>query len=817
MHSFWHDFRYGLRLLGKSPASSAVIILILAIGIGASSSLYSIIDGAWLHAFAYRYHDQFVALRAKFPRRDLTSWFFSAPEYFDVRQLTHVFSETTALRHIDMNIEEGESSERVSATEATASLFRLTNVPPLLGRVFTAEEERPGGEKVIVMSHRLWKRHYRGSPGILNKQIRLNGQFYTVIGIMPPRYLVWGSDLWIPMQLNPAENDRATRRLWIAGVLAPRMTLQRATAELENFAHQIESDHGLTNPEYGGYRIWAEDVGESVIGSLKPALMILMGAVALVLLMSCANVANLLLARATARTREIATRMALGASRARLVRQLLTESLALPVLGGSLGFMIAIWCVPVLMSLIPPNYIAEEAVISVNYKVLLFTILVSLVLGLIFGLSPAWQSSNPNFSEALKGIGRGAAGDRRGRQVRNLLIVGEIAFAVVILSATGLMIKSYQSLTSLQVGIRPDNLVTMRVSLPESRYVEGAQRTAFYDQLFARLDAQPEIDGSAAISTRPMEERAAARDLLLEGHSPNEGGALPNATYRVVTPSYFKVMGIPLLGGRSFARDDDQQHRRVAVISKTMAENYWPNADPIGQRFKLGNVNSESASTSAAKANEWITIIGVAGNVRQGLAVEIPNRPEFYLSYAQQPGESGDMALIVHSRSKSVVSLVRREVAALDPQLPIFAVLTYDEIVSHVFGPKRLALVLLATFAGIALLLVTIGLYAIIAYSVTQRRQEIGIRVAVGAQNRDVLKLILGHGVRLTTFGMAIGVIGALTLTRLMSSLLYGVSAGDLSIYAIVTTVLSSAALFATYFPARRALKIDPIVALRSE
>ena len=337
------------------------------------------------------------------------------------------------------------------------------------------------------------------------------------------------------------------------------------------------------------------------------------------------------------------------------------------------------------------------------------------------------------------------------------------------------------------------------------------------DRRLAKHRIHHGIDGSATISTRQMEERAAARDLLLEGHSPNEGGAVPNATYGVVTPSYFKVMGIPLLRGRSFARDDDQQHRRVAVISKTMAENYWPNVDPIGQRFKLGNVNSESASTSTAGANDWITIIGVAGNVRQGLAVEVPNRPEFYLSYVQQPGESRDMALIVHSRSKSIVSLVRREVAALDPQLPIFQVLIYDEIVSHVFGPKRLALVLLATFAGIALLLVTIGLYAIIAYSVTQRRQEIGIRVAVGAQNRDVLKLILSHGVRLTIFGIAIGVIGALTLTRLMSSLLYGVSAGDLSIYAIVTTVLSSAALFATYFPARRALKIDPIVALRSE
>jgi putative ABC transport system permease protein len=819
MRNFWQDFRHGIRLLGKNRASSLVIILILAIGIGASSSLYSIIDGAWIHPFAYQYRGQFVVLRAKFPRRDLTSWFFSAPEYLDVRRLGHVFTETTALRHVDMNIEEGESSERISVTEATASMFSLTNDAPLLGRTFRADEDRPGGEKVAVMSHRLWQHRYQNSPDIINKQIRMNGQFYTVIGVMPPRYLFWGSDVWIPMGLYAAENERATRRLWIAGVLAPGMTLDRATAELQRLAGQIEGEHLATNPEYGGLRIWVEDVGEAVIGTLKPALIILTSAVALVLLMSCANVANLLLARATARSREIATRMALGAGRARILRQLLTEGLVLPVLGGSLGFLIAIWCVPLLMSLIPPSYIAEEAVVAVNFKVVLFTFAVSLLLGLIFGFSPALQSSNPNFSEALKEGGRGAAGDRRGRRVRNLLIVTEVAFAVIILSGTGLMIKSYQRLTSVRFGLRPNDLVTMRLSLPEARYSDARKTVGFYDQLLTRLAALPGIEGSAAVSTRPMAERADARDLVLEGRSPDQSGTLPNASYRVVTPDYFKVMGIPLLNGRFLGVDDNERSRRVAVISKLMANSYWPGTDPIGQRFKLGSVSSETVSASASTANDWVTVVGVAGDVAQGRAIDYRDRPEFYLSYQQQPNESRDMAIVVRARGNpsSVVPLVRKEVLALDSQLPVFDVQTYDEIVARVFGPKRLALVLLATFAGLALLVVTIGLYAVIAYSVSQRRREIGIRISVGAQARDILKLILGQGVKLTLIGIVVGTIGALMLTRLMSSLLFGVTANDPLIFLSVCLLLAVTAIAACVIPARGACHVDPLVALRPE
>jgi putative ABC transport system permease protein len=818
MPTFLQDFRYGLRLLGKNLGSSIVIILILAIGIGASNAQYSIIDGAWIHPFPYKYEGQFVALRAKYPRRDLTSWFFSAPEYFELRRLNHVFTETAALRHIDMTIEEGDAAERVSVTEATASLFRLTNVPTLLGRTFTVEDDRSGAEKVAVISYRVWQRRYHASPDIVGRQIRMNGQFYSVIGVMPPRYLFWGSDVWVPMGLNPADSDRAMRRLWIAGVLRRGLPLERATAELQSWAAQIEKEHLATNPEYSGLRLWAEDVGEAVIGTLRPALLILSAAIGLVLLMSCANVANLLLSRASARTREIATRMALGASRARIVRQLLAEALVFPLLGGSLGLLFATWCVPVLMSLIPPSYIAEEAVVAVNYKVLLFTIAVSLVLGLLFGLSPALQSSRPNFNEALKESGRGTAGDRRGSRIRNLLIVTEVALAVVVLSGTGLMIKSYQRVTSLDFGLQPDNLVTMRVSLPAARYPDAAKLTAFYERLLSRLEAAPGVEGTAAVSTRPMAERGAARDLVIEGSAPQSAGKLPNASYRVVTPEYHRLMGVPLLQGRFLATDDNERTRRVAVISRTMAASYWPDSDPIGQRFKLGSLSAETA-TSANETNDWITVVGVVGDVSQGLSLARQDRPEFYLSYRQQPEEIRDMGLIVHARNNvsAIVPLARREVAALDPQLAVFDVLTYDEIIAHVFGPKRLALVLLAVFAGIALLLVTIGLYAIIAYSVSQRQQEIGIRISMGAQDRHVLQLIVGQGVRLTLAGIIAGVGAALLLTRLMSSLLFGVTASDPFIFATVCLILALLAIAASLIPARRACRLNPIAALRSE
>jgi predicted permease len=818
MPSFLQDFRYGLRLLGKNLGSSIVIILILAVGIGASSALYSIIDGAWIHPFPYKYEGQFIALRAEYPRRDLTSWFFSAPEYFELRRLNHVFTETTALRHLDMTMEEGDAAERVSVAEATASLFRLTNVPTLLGRTFTVEDDRPGAEKVAVISYRLWQRRYNASPDIVGRQIRMNGQFYNVIGVMPPRYLFWGSDVWVPIGLNPADSDRATRRLWIAGVLRPGLPLERATAELQSWVAQFEKEHLATNPEYGGLLLWAEDVGEAVIGTLRPALLILSAAIGLVLLMSCANVANLLLARASARTREIATRMALGASRARIVRQLLAEALVFPLLGGSLGLLLATWCVPVLMSLIPPSYIAEEAIVAVNYKVLLFTIAVSLVLGLLFGLSPALHSSRPNFNEALKESGRGTAGDRRGSRIRNLLIVTELALAVVVLSGTGLMIKSYQRLTSLDFGLQPKNLVTMRVSLPAARYPDAAKLTAFYEQLLSRLTTAPGVEGSAAVSTRPMAERSAARDLVIEGNAPQSAGKLLNASYRVVTPEYHRLMGVPLLQGRFLAPDDNERTRRVAVISRTMAANYWPDSDPIGQRFRLGSLSSETA-TSPNDTNDWITVVGVVGDVAQGLSLTHRDRPEFYLSYSQQPNETRDMALIVHARSNvsAIVPLARKEVAALDPQLAVFDVLTYDEIIARIFGPKRLALVLLAVFAGIALLLVTIGLYAIIAYSVSQRQQEIGIRISIGAQDRHVLQLIVGQGVRLALAGIIAGMVAALLLTHLMSSLLFGVTASDPFIFATVCLVLALLAIAASLIPARRACRVNPIAALHSQ
>jgi putative ABC transport system permease protein len=630
---FWHDLRYGFRSITKNAGSSAAIILVLAVGIGASCALYSIIDGAWIHQNAFKFRGQWVALHAKFPKRDLTSWFFSAPEFFDIQRLTHVFAGVAALHHVDRNLGQGESAERVSVTEATANIFGLTNNPPLLGRTFGPDEDRPGGEKVAVISYRLWKNHFQSAGDIIGRVIKMDDQSYTVIGVMPPRYLLWGSDIWVPIGLSAAETDRSIRRYWISAVLRPKISLDQATQDLQRFADRTAAEHSATNPEYTGYRIWAEDVREAVIGPLKRALFVLISVVALVVLMTCANVTNLLLARASSRTREIATRLALGATRGRIVRQLLTESLPLAAIAGSLGFLLAVWGVPVLMSLIPPTFIAEEAEIKVNYSVLLFALSTSLMMALIFGLSPALQSSRPNFSETLKGSGRGQSSDRSVRMVRDLLVIGEVGLAVVILSSTGLIVQSYVQLNNVHVGFESHHLATMRVSLPDTRYPTSGTAIRFYHDLLTNISSLPGIQAMAAVSTRVTWERPDARDFVPEGRSLD--GSIPNAACRVITPGYFKAMGIPVLSGRVFTEQDNDRSLRVAVISKTMAKNHWPGVNPVGQRFRLGAVNSEAASVIESAADQPITIVGVVDDVVQGRTIDLPIRSEFYLPLEQ--------------------------------------------------------------------------------------------------------------------------------------------------------------------------------------
>ena len=820
MDIFLQDLRYGFRLLYKRPGFSTVVVIILAIGIGISSALYSIIDGAWLNPDPYENKGQWVAVRGNFPRKNLTSWFFSIPEFYQMSKSDAIFSDVAALRHINMNLSDRDTPERVFGAGVTAEAFSMTGVRPYLGRVFTAEEDRPGGENVAVMSYRLWQRRYQGQQDILGQAIKINDQIYTVIGVMPNRYLLWGADMWVPLRLNPSDADRSARSYWVAGILKPDISVGRASAMMQDFAQQMEQDNLGTTPEYQGLRLWVEDVSEAVLGPLKGTLIVLLGAVFFVLAISCANVGNLLLVRATSRRKEVAVRMAMGASRSRIVSQLLVESLILSLLGGLIGYFIARWSVPLLVSLIPPAFIAAEAEIKVSLSVFLVSVAVSLCMWLLFSLIPALQSSKLKIAETLKEAGRKGSGDNQSRKARSVLVVAEMALALIILVGTGLMIRSYMMLTNVELGFDPSDVLSMRISLPETKYREGQRAINFFEELDRRVKALPGVQDSAFVSTRPMSERADSQDFSVEGRPLSDAGGLSSAVYRTVSPDYFNVMKIQLVKGRYITDQDQADSLRVAVISETMAKQYWPDADPIGQRVKFGNQDTERVvQGNVNPEDQSATIVGVVKDVRQARALDGRIRPEFYVPQRQRGLHSLDMALLVQTtgNASSLTEAIRRQVQALDPQQPVYDVLPYDEIVGLAFGPKRLALVLLSLFAAIALVLATVGLYAIVSYFVSERTNEIGIRMALGAQPKDVLKQVLMEGIKLALLGIVVGLIGAYILTRVMASLLYGVSTTDVFTFAVVPMILIVVTLIACYFPARRATKVDPVIALRFE
>lgn len=819
MQTLLQDLRYGLRMAVKNPGFSLVVVLILALGIGISSTLFSIIDGALLHPFAYKDGERAVVLHQKFPRKNLTTFFFSVPEYLDLRSLNHVFEDVAAMRHLSLNITEGDNPERIFGVRVTANAFTMTGVGPYLGRTFRPDEDRPGGPNVVVLSHHFWKSRFLSDPQIVGKTIKLNDESYTVIGVMPSRYRWWGADVWLPMGLNTADTDRTRRSLWIAGWLRPGMTIDQAALEFQGLANRIEQEQGSAVPEYVGWQIMTQSILEAIIRDLKPTLLILLGAVALIVVISCANAANLLLARASARKKEIAVRIALGAGRLRIIRQLLTESLVLSMISGAFGFLLNYLALDTLVALIPASYISSEAEIVANYSAFIFTLGVSMLVGVVFGVIPAWQSSNANLSEVLKEGGRRSSGDIRGRRARSLLVVAEIALALVVLIGAGLMIRSYMQLTEIKPGFNADNVLTMRISLPESRYADGQQVASFYEELLRRVNAIPGVESSAAVSGRPMSE-IAAQDFSIEGRPADAAGGLANADYRVITPDYFDMMQIPIRRGRYFTRQDVPESQLVAIINQTMANQYWPDEDPIGKRIRLGNQYTATSSLRESSAeSSWLTIVGVVADAKQRPDMLRQIRPEFYLPHLQRANISRDMALLVRGSVEpaSLTTAVRDQVRSLDPQQPAYEVWTLEEIVARALGPKRLSIFLLSIFGIIALLLATIGLYATIAYSVSQRTHEIGIRMALGAQKGDVLRLILSQGLRLTLIGLGVGLVLAITLTRLMSSLLYGVSATDPVTIICISLILTVVALLASYIPALRATKVDPGVVLRFE
>ncbi len=798
--SFWQDLRFGIRMLFKNPAFTLLAVITLALGIGANTAIFSVVNAVLLRPLPYPAPEQLVTIRSNQSLLDMD----------DIGAQSRSFVEGGGAVLQGMDYTGGSEPVQIQAALLNAQLFDVLGANAAIGRLMMPEEDRFGGERVAVLSHAFWEQSFGGNPNIIGQTIPLSGENYTIIGVLPSEFMLpeKSADVFVSLRVAYplAARARGVHFLRTVWRLKKGFTLEQAQAEMAAIDHQLEQADPVENK---GRRRTLMLLHERVVGDTRPALLILFGAVGLVLLIACANFANLLLARSATRQREIIIRTALGAGRMRLVRQLLTESVLLSLLGGAVGLMFALWGIDLLLSLQPAN-LPRLNNVSLDRWVILFTSGISIVTGILFGLVPAWKSARADVNEVLKEGGRTATGGIARHRFRDVLIVSELALAVVLLVGAGLLIKGFWQLRSVDPGFQPDNLLTMRIELPETRYREIPAQTQFRERVLENLHALPGIE-AAMVSEIPLNDEALSHNVIIEGQPPVTPGEEPELWSRSIGGDYFRLMGIPVLKGRSFTAQDRDGATLVGVINKSMAQEYFQNRNPIGARIRW-----------ARGEPQWMTIVGVVGDVKH-FGLDQPEQPAVYTPYAQsmQPWKRW-MSLVVRSssdtlQSTSLAATVKQQVWAIDRQIPLTKVRSMTEVMVSSVAHQRFNMMLLGIFASIALLLSAIGVYGVISYSVTQRTHEIGIRIALGAQGRDVLKMIVGQGMRLILIGVLLGLVSAFALTRVMSSLLYGVSATDPLTFASVSALLSIIALLACYIPARRATKVDPMIALRYE
>ncbi|MBA3714399.1 MAG: ABC transporter permease [Pyrinomonadaceae bacterium] len=804
---FWQDLHYGLRMLAKNPGFTIVAVVALALGIGANSAIFSVVNTVLLRPLPYKDPDRLMMVweddaKGGFPRDTP-----AAANYIDWRDQNQVFEGMAAIANESFNMTGAGEPERIDGRRVSANLFSLLGVEPLMGRAFTPEEDQPGSNRVVIMSHGLWQLRFGSETKIIGSSLTLNGESFAVVGVMPPHFQFPSRDdeLWVPIAFSSQEaTNRGRHYLQVIARTKPGVTVEQAQAEMNTIAARLQQQYPDSNTELGAT---VTPLHEHVVGDIKPALLVLWGAVGFVLLVACANVANLLLARAAVRQKEIAVRVALGASRPRLIRQFLTESMLLAVLGGIVGLLLSLWGVNLLKAFIPEN-ISQAQAVAIDGRALSFTILVSLLTGLVFGLAPATQTSNFNLNETLKEGGRDSATGSRGHRIRGLLVITEVAVSLVLLIGAGLLINSFLRLLNVDPGFRADKLLTMRVVLPELKYPDQTRRTAFYTELVSRIETLPGVQSAAVTNWIPLVLQGDSQGISIEGRPDPGPGKNPIVVTRVVSPHYFNTMGIQLLRGRQFGEQDRVDAPRVVVVSQEMARRFWSGEDPLGKRIKTGGVNSPSP---------WMEIVGVAKDVRQ-VKLDADPKPQMYVPYAQpvffQPSH-----LVVRTdvEPRSLATTVRRTVWGIDKDQPVSNISTMEDVLSESLARQRFSMLLLGIFAAVALVLAAVGIYGVMSYSVAQRTHEIGIRMALGAQASDVLKLAIGGGLKLVTIGIVIGLVAAYVLTRVMSSLLFGVTATDPLTFIGVSVSLVIVALMACFVPARRATKVDPLIALRYE
>ncbi|MFY9553400.1 MAG: ABC transporter permease [Blastocatellia bacterium] len=813
METLLQDLRYGARMLLKQPGFSVVAVIALALGIGANTAIFSVVNAILLRPLNYKDSDRLVQVYHNYPKLDLRAS-VSASGYSHYRDNCDSFEAIGAGTNWPGNLTDTGDPERLQGMAVTHTFFAMLGVDAARGRVISADEDQPGRNRVVVLTDNLWKRRFGADPNLVGNTIRLNGENYSVIGIMPPgfqfgREFGQAVDLYSPIAFTPQQLDPGRWRnefLFVLARLKPNVTLDQAQAEMDTIAANVRQQYfgggDANDPSSWGLllRSWRENV----VGEIRPALLVLLAAVAFVLLIACANVANLLLARAALRNKEIAIRSALGAGRWRVIRQLLTESVLLAIVGGVLGLALAYWGIGALLSL-NEDRIPRASEIGIDSGVLLFTAGVSLLTGVLFGIFPALQTSKSDLHAVLKEGGR--SGSAR-RSVRGLFVVAEVALALVLLVGAGLLMKSFQKIQEVDPGFRAERLLTMQVSLPGGKYNEPQQIDAFFQQALEKIKALPGVEMAGVSTSVPMSGSGSSGSFSIEGRTVAPGEMAPWGNRWFAGASYFQTMGIPLVKGRYFDDRDVREAPQVAIIDTTMERKFWADEDPIGKRISFQRDPQGNPI--------WREVVGVAGHVKQrGLDGESP--VQYYVPHRQLPISTVFLVVRTAAMPTSMAAAVRGAVQEVDRELPVFRVTTMERMVSDSMAQRRFAMTLLGIFALVALILASVGLYGVMSYSVTHRTNEIGIRMALGARVNDVLSMVVRQGMKLSLAGVGIGLAGAFALTRVMRTLLFGVSTTDPLTFAVVALILAGVSLVACYIPARRATKVDPMVALRYE
>jgi putative ABC transport system permease protein len=818
--TLWQDLRYGARMLFKNPGITFVVVLALALGIGANTAIFSVVDAVLLRPLPYPESDRLVFLNETAKAMDDIS--ISYPNFTDWRNQNQVFEKIGVHNRGSYNLTGMGDPERIVTAQASADLFSVLRVNPMMGRLYNNDEDKPGGPPVVVLSYALWQRRFGGQASIVNQPITLNGKSYTVIGVMPEGFQYPSrAEMWVPVgqrSADPGWEQRGNHPgLYGVARLKPGVTLEQAKANMNGVVANLEKQFP---DEIGGNGVRLTPMLEVFVGDIRRALWVLFAAVAFVLLIACANIANLLLARAQSRQKEMAIRSAMGAGRWRIARQLLTESVLLALIGGTLGLLIARWGIALILY-ISPDAIPRAREITLDWRVFAFTIGVSFVTGVLFGLVPALQAGVVDVHETLKETGRGTSGRH---WLRSSLVVVEVATTLVLLIGAGLMIRSFYRLQNVNPGFSYEHVTSFTLALPEKKYPTAEQQVQFYKRLLENLSGQPGVEAVGAASGLPLGNNGSQSSFIIDGRPIPPRDQTPLMELCIVSPDYFRAMNIPLQRGRYFNDRDDKSwiagkdlsnlkpiEREVAgmnsvIIDEEFARRYWPNEDPVGQRIRMGG----------EKGNP-LTVLGVVGRVKMDGLGQDSKRVQGYFPFAQLPDSAMTVILKAAGDPNQLIAAVRGQVREIDPDQPIYNVRTMNEIRAESVAPERLNLALLSIFAGIALVLAIVGIYGVMSYSVTQRTHEIGIRMAIGAQPRDVFRMILGQGMILALIGVAIGLIGAFALTRLMATMLFGIEPTDPTTFAAIAVLLTVVALVACYIPGRRATRVNPLESLRYE